>query len=161
MFFNKTKSRAEGVKNGKCPYCGKQTTTTKGYGGAYYHTCRCAVNSFTTKKEYYTNYFDECTPAIDPIKIYTEKVVCSDVKGDWQSMPDQLRETLNYLNKNGTTVKIMPNDPKFSQMISDGKKLINNICPICNGEIKEYTRFFKGHGENITKLAVTGITRLR
>ena len=157
MLFNKAKRRAEGVKKDKCPYCGRQTTTTKGYGGAYYHTCRCSLNSYTTKTEYSTNYFDDCGLETEYEKFYTEKLVCTDVKGDWHSMPDDLRNTLKYLDTHGTTVKITPNDPKFTQMISDGKRLINNICPICNGEIKEYSRLVKGVGENVMKIVMTGI----
>lgn len=156
MFFNKAKRRAKGVLKGKCPYCGRAMDQRKGYGGVYYNSCNRCFLDMTTKVDYYTNYFEEYPTEYNTDKIYTEKLTYSELKGDWYTMPDQLRETLKYLNELKTTVKVAPDDPKFYQMISDGKKLINNVCPICNGEIKKYKRFCQGNMQNVTKLVRTG-----
>lgn len=156
MFFDVTKRRANGVKQGKCPYCGKYVRRSK-IGEKYFNQCgNCCVDSYSTQTEYYANYFVES----EPEKVFTEKISLTELRGDWYTMPDRLNNTLKYLGAHGDTVKITAGDTRFGQMISDGKKLINNICPICNGEIKEYSRLVKGYGENVTRLVRTGYNEL-
>ena len=158
------------IRSGRCPNCGKTMQKTPHAGGRDYYSCPsfCVNFSIKTGERYYkSNYFDEREPekrftVTSPYVIdyrVNEKHWDSDYSMETGIVrPEKARnikdafEALRMLTIEDTPIT----EEKFRADIEDGRKLIRNICPMCDRIILKRANFVKGYGENVTKLVKTG-----